>query len=93
MKKAILALFLFSAACSKQETPCPGPGTITIVSKGIVTWSNPTTVTIEVQGISWPGHALMTPNEIGQHRIEGHANVRIRTECSPWSDWYEINKP
>lgn len=93
MERLLPALFLLAIGCSKDENPCPGPGTIGLRPPGIVTWTNPVQVQIEVQGISWPGHAIMTPNEIGQHRIEGHAMVRIKTDCSPWSTWIEINKP
>jgi len=92
VKKLLFALLLLGG-CKKADT-CLGPGDVSIgVSKGIVLWSNPVRVQIEVKGISWPGHGIMTPNEISQHRIEGHAMVRLKTDCSPWSEWIEINKP
>jgi hypothetical protein len=88
MRKILLILLL--ASCEKDPPACIPPGEITIVSKNIVKWSNKTPVTIEVKGISWPGHTLMTPIDSSEYRIEGHATVRVKTECSEWSEWMEI---
>jgi len=88
----LLAIISLMGSCKKTDT-CLGPGEVGLRLPGIVTWTNPVRVQIEVKGISWPGHAILTPNEIGEHRIEGHAQVRVKTDCSPWSNWIEINKP
>jgi hypothetical protein len=89
MKKILFIILLF-AACKKDDQ-CITPGNIEIVSKSIITWSNKTTVIIEIKGIDGPYHGFIYPKDMDEHRVEGHAMIRVKTECSQWSDWYEVN--
>jgi hypothetical protein len=87
--KYLLIILLF-IGCKKEEIPCIGTGNITITSRSIVGWENDVNVIIEIQGLDNPYHGFIEPLSTKEHRIEGHANIRVRTACSEWSPWIEI---
>ena len=92
MKKLITVLTLaLIVSCSKDEIPCTGPGNITITSRSIVGWENNVNVIIEIKGLDNPYHGTIEPLSTKEHRIEGHAMIRVRTACSEYSPWIEIN--
>ena len=86
--KYLLIIIILLIGC-KKENDCISPGNVVIVSKNIVTWSNKVPVIIEVKGLDNPYHFFIERDK--EHRIEGHAMVRVRTKCSGWSEWQEIN--
>jgi hypothetical protein len=88
MKKLLFAIVLF-ASCSKDD-PCTGPGNITVTSRSIIGWENNVNVIIEVKGLDNPYHGFIEPLSTKEHRIEGHAMVRVRSKCSDYSNWIEI---
>jgi hypothetical protein len=47
-------------------------------------------VIIEIKGLDNPYHGFIEPLSTKEHRIEGHAEIRVRTACSGWSQWIEI---
>jgi hypothetical protein len=90
VKVLALALIIFLSSCSKKDD-CIGPGNITITSKSIISWSNNVPVIIEVKGLDNPYRFFIQPVSKKEHRVEGYAEVRVRTQCSGWSEWYTIN--
>ena len=84
-----LLIILLLIGCKKEKIECVTPGNVVIVSKNIVTWSNKVPVIIEVKGLDNPYHFFIERDK--EHRIEGHAMIRVRTECSQWGAWKEIN--
>jgi hypothetical protein len=91
MKRILIALTLaLLVSCSKDEIPCTGPGNITLTSRSIVGWENNVNVIIEIKGLDNPYHGFIEPLSTKEHRIEGHAEIRVRTACSEYSQWIEI---
>jgi hypothetical protein len=91
MRKLITVLTLaLIVSCSKEETPCIDPGNITITSRSIVGWENDVQVVIEIKGLDNPYHGFIEPLSTKEHRIEGHAMIRVRSKCSEYSQWIEI---
>jgi hypothetical protein len=91
MKKILLILIVITlASCSKKDD-CIGPGEVTITSKSIIGWSNNVPVIIEVKGLDNPYHFFIEPVSKKEHRVEGYARIRVRTQCSLWSEWFTIN--
>lgn len=90
MKKLLFIIIIALASCSKKDD-CIGPGQITITSKSIIGWQNNVRVIIEVKGLDNPYRAFIEPVSTKEHRVEGYAEIRVRTECSGWSEWYTIN--
>jgi hypothetical protein len=85
-----LIIILLFLGCKKEEPPCIGPGYITLTSRSIVGWENNVNVIIEIKGLDNPYHGFIEPLSTREHRIEGHANIRVRTACSEWTQWIEI---
>lgn len=98
MKKTLIIIIIYltvayilaSLVSCKKEVPCLGTGDITITSRSIVGWQNNVNVIIEIKGLDNPYHGFIEPISTKEHRIEGHAMIRVRTACSDWSDWIEI---
>ena len=90
MKKILFIIALLAVSCSKEEAPCVGTGNITITSRSIVGWENNVNVIIEIKGLDNPYQGFIEPLSTMEHRIEGHAMIRVRTACSDWSQWIEI---
>jgi hypothetical protein len=91
MKPLLIAFTLaLLVSCSKDEIPCTGPGNITLTSRSIIGWENNVNVIIEIKGLDNPYHGFIEPLSTKEHRIEGHAMVRVRSKCSEFSQWFEI---
>lgn len=86
-----MVLLSILPSCSKEEIPCEGPGNITITSRSIVGWENNVNVVIEIKGLDNPYHGFIEPLSTKEHRIEGHAMIRVRSVCGQFgNNWIEI---